>query len=409
MNPILRLVIALLIAIIGGLLIKHLFPEFSAMVSRNDNSPVYDLWTRILNLISGPVIFSMVVTTVIGLRRLSGKGASSKRIVGRYFLFSAVIAIFTIFVTTVAAHMSVTHQAFNNATVSEVLEFFFQVVPSEVVSPFMEANTPQLIFLAALLGVLLYILREQVPNLIRIVNQINTVCLKVTEWISYLVPIFTCMLLAREIIEGHLGMFINLWQPLVLSVVLTAFVLLCSVLRLSLTKHVPIKVLLSKMKKPFLTALQKGSLSASYGEAEYSCISQMGIDREFTEVSLSNGIVLYMPASILGTVVFVIWAAAFYSIEVTWLWFGIAALFAAILMEAAPPVPGVSLLVYIVIFKMLQIPEDTLIPAMVFDIIIGLLASASNQMLLQAEMIHQADRVGLINRRVLATPLKKSE
>ena len=407
MNPVLRILIAIVIALIGGLLLKYLIPEFAMKVTESALTPVYDLWTRGLNLISGPVIFFMVVTTVLSMKKLSIKGASSRLIVGRYFLISALIAAFTVLVCSAIQNMSVAAQPINKVTVAEVLDYFFHIVPNEMISPFMEADTPQLIFMALVLGAMLNVLRDQIPNLIRIVNQINSVCLLMAEWISYLVPIFTCLLLGMEIIEGRLQLFLNLWKPLLLSIVLTAFILFVSLVRLSLTKHVPIKVLLSKMKVPFITALRNGSISASYGETEYSCTRQLGIDRDFTEVSLSNGIVLYMPISILGTLVFFVWAASTYQVQVTWVWYAIAALLAAILMEAAPPVPGVTLLVFIVIFNMLNIPGEALIPAMVFDILFGIISAAGNQMLLQAEMVHQADRMGLLNRDVLKAPLKK--
>ena len=116
-----------------------------------------------------------------------------------------------------------------------------------------------------------------------------------------------------------------------------------------------------------------------------------------------------MPISILGAVVFFASVAAYYQIQVTWVWYGIAAVFTAILMEAAPPVPGVTLLVFIVIFNMLGIPEEALIPAMVFDILFSILSAAGNQMLLQIEMVHQSDRMGLLNRDVLNEPLKKNQ
>ena len=76
-------------------------------------------------------------------------------------------------------------------------------------------------------------------------------------------------------------------------------------------------------------------------------------------------------------------------------------------MEAAPPVPGVSLLVFMVIFKMLNVPEEALIPAMVFDILFGIVSAAANQMLLQVEMVNQATKMGLLNRDILTTPLRK--
>ena len=410
MNPILRLMIALAIAIALAFALRYLVPNIAGAIPNITLTPVYELWRRGLNLISGPVIFFMVVTTVLCLRRLSIKGASSKMIVGRYFLISAIITIVTVAIVSSLRHMTVFYQGVvNKMTLTEVLEFIFRTVPNDMITPFIEADTPQLIFMALVLGAMLNILRNQVPNLIRIMHQINTVCLLMAEWISDLVPIFTCLLLGMEIIEGRLTLFLQLWRPFVISIALTALVLAFAIVRLSLTKHVPIKTLLSKMKKPFFTALKNGSISASYGETEYSCTRQLGVDRDFTEVSLSNGIVLYMPISILGAVVFFACVAAYYHIQVTWIWYGIAALFTAILMEAAPPVPGVTLLVFIVIFNMLGIPEEALIPAMVFDILFGIISAAGNQMLLQVEMVHQSDRMGLLNRETLRTPLKKSK
>ena len=410
MNPILRLVIALAIAIVLAFALRFLIPNLAGAIPDVTLTPVYELWKRGLNLISGPVIFFMVVTTVLSLRRLSIKGASSKMIVGRYFLISAIITVVAVVVASTFRHMSVSYQGVvNKMTLTEVLSFIFRIVPNDMITPFIEADTPQLIFMALVLGAMLNILRNQVPNLIRIVHQIDTVCLLMAEWISALVPIFTCLLVGLEIIEGRLTLFLQLWRPFVISIALTAVVLAFALVRLSLAKHVPIKTLLSKMKRPFFTALRKGSISASYGETEYSCTKQLGIDRDFTEVSLSNGIVLYMPISILGAVVFFACVAAYYQIQVTWIWYGIAAVFTAILMEAAPPVPGVTLLVFIVIFNMLNIPEEALIPAMVFDILFGIISAAGNQMLLQVEMVHQSDRMGLLNRDVLKEPLKKSE
>ena len=114
----------------------------------------------------------MVVTTVLGMKRLSIKGASSKLIVGRYFLISAAIAVFIVVIASLIQHVTVSSQPINNVTVAEVVNFFFQFVPANIISPFIEANTPQLIFMALILGVMLNILRGQVPNLIRIINPI---------------------------------------------------------------------------------------------------------------------------------------------------------------------------------------------------------------------------------------------
>ena len=402
MNPVLRVVIAIVIAVAAGVLLRLLLPTEEGYLYLNGIfTPVYDLWNRILNLISGPVIFLMVVTTVLGMGRLSGKGTSGRWVIARYFLITAGIAAFTVTMGSLIFRVAVAPQVMDLDTVSEVMEEIFQVVPWDLLTPFVDADTPQLILIAFILGGMLNLIRDQVPNLVKLFKQLNSVGMLAADWSSWLVPVFTCILLALRIGTGQIGLLVGLWKPLALALALLAVVLAAAVLYTSFSKHVSVKVLLTKMGKPFLTALKNGSLNASYGQTEISCVRKMGMNRDFTEVSLSHGLVLYMPASILGALVFTVQAAALYRIRVTWLWYVMAVLLVAVLMEAAPPVPGVSLLVYIVVFNMLGIPDDVLIPAMVFDIIFGIFATASNQMMLQIEMIHQADKVGLLNRTIL--------
>ncbi|MBR3403385.1 MAG: cation:dicarboxylase symporter family transporter [Parasporobacterium sp.] len=402
MNPVLRVVFAIAIAVAAGVLLRLLLPTEEGYVYLNGIfTPIYDLWNRILNLISGPVIFLMVITTVLGMGRLSGKGTSGRWVIARYFLITAGIAAFTVAISSLISRVTVFPQQMDLDTVSEVMEEFFQIVPSNLITPFVDADTPQLILLAFILGGMLNLIRDRVPNLVKFFKQLNSVGMLAADWSSWLVPIFTCILLSLRIGTGQIGLLVGLWKPLALALVLLALVLAAAIIFTALTKHVSVGVLLRKMGKPFLTTLKNGSLNASYGQTEISCVRKMGMNRDFTEVSLSHGLVLYMPASILGALVFTVQAAALYRVRVTWLWYVMAVLLVAVLMEAAPPVPGVSLLVYIVVFYMLGIPDDVLIPAMVFDIIFGIFATASNQMMLQIEMIHQADKVGLINRSIL--------
>ena len=84
-------------------------------------------------------------------------------------------------------------------------------------------------------------------------------------------------------------------------------------------------------------------------------------------------------------------------------------IFAVVLFVATPPVPGANLLAYVVFFNWLDIPSEALMDAMIFDIVFGILAGAGNQLLLQFELILQAERIGILNKKVLGQPMKKSK
>ena len=122
----------------------------------------------------------------------------------------------------------------------------------------------------------------------------------------------------------------------------------------------------------------------------------------FTQRVLPLGLVLYMPASTIGTVSFVVYAAIRSGIEITPVWIVTAIALSMILLVAGPPIPGINLLSYVVIMDQLGIGKEYVIAAMIFDILFNAFASAVNQMMLQLDMILQAERMGLLNHAVLA-------
>ena len=163
----------------------------------------------------------------------------------------------------------------------------------------------------------------------------------------------------------------------------------------------PTKLLVRKLWPSFALTLRTGQVSQSYALAEKCCRSELGIQKIFTERGMPLGLVLYMPASIAGMMAFVIYAALRSGIQITPIWMLTAIVFALILLVAAPPIPGVNLLSYIVIMDQLGIGTNYIIAAMIFDIIFTMFASAANQTLLRLDLVLQADRVGLLDRKIL--------
>ena len=168
------------------------------------------------------------------------------------------------------------------------------------------------------------------------------------------------------------------------------------------------RLLLKKLRPAFVTAVRAGNLDTGYGQMERSCVEELGMEKHFATVSLPYGTVLYMPANVIGTLIFTVYAATVYEVEITVGWIVVAMVLAVVLFVATPPVPGANLLAYIMIFAQLQIPPDALIDAMIFDILFGVFAAAANQTLLQVELLLQADRIGLLDKEKLRRPIRKS-
>ena len=408
LNPVIKILgavaIGVLIGLIGTLWLPNTAQDF---VSEQFLTPVYELWLRILNVISGPVIFLMVITTLLNAEKLSVRGANSHVVMIRYFLLSFAIAapgaIASAFIFRAAFHA----EKLDTNAASGYLNTLLQLIPNEIVTPFMQTNTPQLIVIAVVLGTALNSIGHPARHLSGIIKEANMVGLLLTDWVSRLVPYFMALLIGFEIWEGKTRTFSGIWKTIVLALVVSLMIIAISNWYVSRKKTTPVRLLMKKLRKPFWTALSTGSLDAGYGLTEASCSRDLGIDKEFASLSLPHGLVMFMPISAVGTLVFSVFVANLYNVATTPVWFVEAILIAVVVFVATPPVPGANLIAYTVMFPALGIPSAALIDAMIFDIVFGLFSGAANQLLLQLDMILQAGRIGLLNRKTLSSDTLK--
>ena len=402
MNAVIRIFLFIVIGIIlslAGLLLlpKGVYNDLTNYVFE----PTYTIWRSILNTISAPIIFFTVITTMLNTKRIERQGGNAKNVVFRYFLISFLIAAAA---SVIALPVFLPVSAFTHMRenlISAINNFLSGLVPTNIVEPFLTSNTPQLLLMAFVAGAALVVLGNSVSAVKEIVRQINIVGLKLAAWVSELVPIFAAIFLAFGLFKGEKKVFINMWIPLLLSVLLSVFVMLVIVLNTACKLRIKPGLLVKKTKKPFLTALQTGSLDASFEQTKFSCINLLGIDSTYTNISVPQGLVLYMPISAIGTLIFTVYTASIYGIKVDLFWIVSSIILAVMLFVATPPVPGANLLAYVVFFSALGIPDEALMAAMIFDIVFGIFAGAGNQLLLQHELIWQAKRIGLLDKKKL--------
>lgn len=408
MNPVLKIFLFIAAGILLAFLANRFLPNvIQTGVTDYFLKPAYTIWNSILNTVSAPIIFFTVITTVLNTKRIDRQGANSLNVVLRYFLLSFLIVIATALLSIPVFLESSQLMLVRQDLLGEITKYITDLFPNNIIEPFLDSNTPQLLLMAFALGAALVVLGDHVAAVKRFVRQTNMIGLKVAEWVSRLVPLFACILLILGILNGESKMFANMWQPLVFSIALSLLVMLLVVLLVCAALKVPPAVLGKKIQQPFFTALKTGSLDASFEQTKHSCVHLLGVDKIYTDLSLPQGLVLYMPISAIGTLIFTVYTAHTYSVKVDLFWIICAVVLAVMLFVATPPVPGANLLAYVVFFSALGIPKQALMNAMIFDIVFGIFAGAGNQLLLQLELIWQAKRIGVLDRNKLKRPIGK--
>lgn len=407
-------VITILITIIFGLVIGNvaLFALSNAdriFVTESVLVPVYDLWNNIMYSVSAPAMFVIVMSTMLDTREIDEQGGDARRITGRYFASMLLMGVITIAV----AGLMTGGRAFSTAPMTrekaaDIIKAVFSVIPENLMEPFKDFNTAQLILMGIVFAYAAMAVGRQADGIASIIRQLNLVSTQLAQWISQLMPVFTVFLIARLVLENNAGLLIGILLIIPAAILISLAVLMLYLIYTGNRTGTSAAVMIKKLWPSFWLTLKTGQVTESYALAERCCFTDLGIQKIFTKRGMPLGLVLYMPASMAGMMAFVLYSAFRSGIIITPLWMLTAIVFALILLVAAPPIPGVNLLSYIVIMGQLGIDNNYIIAAMIFDIIFNMFASAANQTMLQLDLVLQADRVGLLDKAVLRADTGKT-
>ena len=400
-NPGLGLLLGIAAGLLIGFITKAVLPEASVeALTYSFFEPVQDVFFGLLKGTAGPVIFFTVLTAICGIGSAAIMNKSGKRLI-RIFLISSTImtVVFTVIMQFILRPDYVSSAL--GSTVLSIFGAFLDFVPRNIVSPFLNTDSPMLIALAIIIGNALLVLGNQADRLVKIANQANSVGLLVAEWISRIIPYFVAILLAFRILDGTIVRFRNIWIPLVAFHIFASLYLAGMMFMTSRKYEVSMTKLWEKIKPSFMIAFRKASVDAAFGENKVCCERKLGINSKLTDYGLPLGLVIYMPVSTVSLMASTLYAVTCYNMTITTLWLIMAVILVVALQAASPPVSGVDTLAYVAIFSRLGIPSEALIMAIVCDIIFCFTSSAMNQAMLQLHLINEADRLKSLNNNAL--------
>lgn len=401
MNPVLKLVLAVVLAMVCGIAGRMLPADIRTMIGDGILTPVFDTFLGALSTVAGPMIFLSVAWGIYSIGDTATLGVIGKKMMLRFtgvtFLLTAVPAVMSL--PFFKVNMSVKNM--ESSQFGSVFQMLLDIVPDNVVQPFVEGNSLQIILIAAVIGIALLILGEQTATAAKFVEQANYVVQYLMELLSAIVPFFIFISLFQMMLSDSLDQIAGAWKPVAVYVLLV-FVLLGVVLvYVSIKEKVNLVLLVRKMLPTFLIALTTASSSAAFGVNMNCCEEKLGINSRITNFGIPLGIVMYMPGTAINFLIVGMYMAECYQVEMNLSWMLIAILISGILAIAAPPVPGGGLTCYTVMFLQLGIPEEALALTMTLDLIFDFVATAVSQTFLQAELVLLSDKLGLMDRKRL--------
>ena len=401
-NPgITLMVFALAGTIIGLVLHEVLSPGVEEILNTTILTPLQNAFIRILNAVSAPVLFLSILTTVCSAGSISVAGQRGAKLVARFLLYSTVFTMITLFLCETFFSVRIGAFALSRREISGVLDFFLDIIPGDVLSPFIAGDFTQIIVVGLVLGTALVLSGAQVQTLVTIIEEANTTGLVLAEWISDLFPGFVALLIVLGISNNTAYMLLGIWKPAILITLFSLLALFLRMIRIKLLYGVPLRRLWAKMKESFLLSLKTFSVQASFSATLNCCEKRLGISRQLTSYGLPIGLICFMPVSTVASTILTLYSAECYDVPVSTVWMIMALFLAVTLAAAGPPMAGIGILTYTVMFGKLGIPAQALTIVLMGDILMGFVTYPVNQALLQLELVLVADKKKLLNRDLL--------
>ena len=397
-NDLFKLLLAAASGTALGMLRGALPSDFTDGVTNILLAPLFDAFVGLVSMFAGPLILLTVTAGVFGVGDMKLFQKTGRVMLSRYLLLSLAFSACSVLAASRLFPPEAAPSG-GGSQLSALSRMLFDVLPSNIVEPFLNGNMMQIVMLALLFGVVLLTLGERVGTVARLVEEGSWVLQAVMEQVCRLIPLFVFVSLLRTFWSGGV-LLLGAWKPLLLFLALLAAAVALEFTVVALRTKTPFHVLLGKVLPQTLIAFTTASSMAAY-EASVNGCKRMGVDKHLTAVGTSVGSVVFMPSSAIALALFAVYLAHFYGVAVDLGWHIRACALAAILSLAAPPTPGAALTVNTLMLARLGIPSEGLLMIAMLGPVLDFFDTAGNVAMRDLELVRQADILNLLDRDAL--------
>lgn len=212
-----QLYLQVLVAIVAGAILGHVEPALAEKFK-----PLGDGFIKLVKMIIAPVIFLTIVTGIAGMTHLGAVGRVFTKAMVYFLVFSTLALIVGLVVANVVqpgAGMNIDPADLDAAAVSgfvaqshemSLVVFVLDIIPSTMVSAFVEGNILQTLFVAVLFGIALSMVGERGKPIYQFLEALTSPIFKLVHILMSAAPIGAFGAIAFTIGRYGLESLVNL-------------------------------------------------------------------------------------------------------------------------------------------------------------------------------------------------------
>ena len=292
---------AIALGVICGLISQRLPENIRSFLVDGLAEPIGDIVLALIAGITGPVIFLSLITSITSLGSISRLTDLGFKIMWRFikctlFIIAVSIAVSLLF-----------YRAFGAGELQfdphQLVSMLLKLIPTNIIAPFLNNNTPQLVILGLLLGAGLLLLEDRVANLTATLRSLKEWASSVMRIVFTLTPVIPFVSLFKTFSNGKASVLLDGWQFIVAIFASLVICCLFKLVKTSLRCKLPIPVLLKKTLPMASLAFSAGSESATLNMQIEHSRSNLGINQAFSDFWIPMSHAMFKPRTTIHLVI----------------------------------------------------------------------------------------------------------
>lgn len=366
--------------------------------------PLKNMFLQMLATFAGFMMLLSVSCGIFNMGDVSLFSKIGKNMFRRYIVFTllvaAVVAVSCFFLFPSASSIG-QEGLTGNSGLSEILNLIYSIVPGDPITPFETGNAMQIVFLGILLGVTILMLGEKAENIKNVATELNAVIMELMSMICKLLPFYIFFLIADMIWSGTFKLLLQIWKPLVITLLFYVVFLAGILIQFSIKYKVSLSVLIKKLLPTYIICVTTASSLIAFGKTTDDCVNVFGIDEKNVKIAQPIRCILFKPAFAIELVVFSFSMAQIYGVRTSISWMILDIIVCTILSIATPPVSGGTLIIFGILFPQMGIPLEAMAFAATCDVFYDFLDVAMNNTWGILENVSQAEKQKMLNKEIL--------
>ena len=324
---------------------------------------ISSLFLVLLKMIVLPLIFVSIISGIISINDVNTLGRLGLKTLTLY-IFTTMIAIsLALFVSSFIDYNIVVMDAVNNIeglpNTDSSSNFILNIFPHNFFAALVDGNVIQVLSFAIFIGISASYIKNEVPEFVNLINNLNKIFNKMVLIIISFTPIAVFALLAKTFATEGLDVFIPLMKyfSVVVLVLMIHFAFTYSLL-LRVFSSLNIKQFYSKLKALIIFTFSTSSSNASIPFTLDTVVNKYGVNKSFASFSIPLGATINMDGTAIMQGCATYFLAAYYGIDLVLSDFILIILTATVASIGTAGIPSAGIIMLSLILTELGIPLE---------------------------------------------------